>query len=543
MKAVLFVLICCTCCLTSVGQRPLNFNETFALYVKGRGYIKYQDRNRGINLGWSDLPVYEWKIVLGEQRASVPSNTAVALFNLTRNDYVIYARREYGINLDWLKGTGKSNARDWLLDGGLAGPQICTRLRNVTQKGKNENSYLSYGKRDNGIDLVWSSSPSACNIQLLQREIMTRVDSRTSIPLSSTEENRRYEQATKQMDVLGSDFEGEQFIGMAPAERSNRKLLQHHNDTWYPIDGFKRTVCGKLTKYFPFDGSIFTDNDDDLNLNIVPSNDFRHLLTKATEIGNRRANKNSVFEHIQAEIDVIDAPYKDYFYPSKRYAPPLNEKVCAYGPFVTDKGHSHKPEIHTAEQIWWKAGRTYLLSFMCDNSGRFDGLLYGDFPPLRDLNNTGDDYDTDNGKHSFNGPWAPKPIKGTYAIAFKIKLGQERAYFEVGKITGLNFASVQAQPANAHLLVYQSDTIALVRELDELDMNVTFEKVVRMPASSPQGGMFIQGYVVLEAKTGKAFSGYENGKRTDDAGQLLVKVTKTLFAKNAFPSFRKLLPQ
>ena len=550
MKKIAFNLACCIYGLTSAGQSSLKYNETFALYVKGHGYVRYEERDRGINLGWSEAPVYEWKIVLGTQRTTVPSNTPVALFNLTRNDYMIYAQREYGINLKWLTDTKKTNARDWLLQGSLRGQKICLRLRNVTQKDKRENSYISYGERDNGINLMWSAEPSECNILLLRRSVIVRVDSRSTLPLISQEERRQFEQASKQMDVLGSDFNGEQFIGMAAAERSDAKTFRQHTDTWFPIDGFKRTVCGKLNRYVIYDGSVFTDDDDDLNLDIVPSNDFKLLFAKATDIGNKRANENSafgdifknrVFDHVQAEIDVIDAPYKDLFYPSKQYAPSVNRSVCAYGPLVSDKGHSHKPEIHTAEQIWWKSGTSYFLSYMCDNSGRFDGLLDGNIPGAPDLKNTGDDYDTDDGKHSFNGPWAPKPIPGSYAIAFRIKVGQERAYFDVGKIAGKNYESVKNQPTNAHFLIYQNDTIALVKESDELDMNVTFEKVVRVPGLTLQSADFIQGYVVLQTKTGKAFTGYKNNVRNDEGGQLLVRVIKTIYRKNNYPAFRKLL--
>jgi hypothetical protein len=105
-----------------------------------------------------------------------------------------------------------------------------------------------------------------------------------------------------------------------------------------------------MSNYFAYDVSFLTDNDDDLNLNIVPSSAFSHLLSKAIKIGSRRAGKHIRYPHIQAEIDVLDAPYKEFFYPNKTYAPRLNNKVCTYGPFVSDVGHVHKPEIHTAEQ-------------------------------------------------------------------------------------------------------------------------------------------------------------------------------------------------
>jgi len=511
------------------AQTTIQNNETFALFVKGHGYIKYQERDRGINLGWTNTPVYEWKFTGGVQGSPVPVALPVALFNLTANDYVIYAERDNGINLRWLKDTKLANTRDWLLEGNIAGMQPCIYLRNATQKAKNERSYIAYGERDNGINLVWANRSALCNIQFFRSPVITQVDNRTILPLATAEDNKLFAQALKQMDVIGNDFYGEQFIGMAAAERSD--IISTHTDTWFPIDGFKRTVCGTMTNYFAYDGSVFSDNDDDLNLNIVPSVDFRPLLGQATTVGNRRAGKNVFYGHIQAEIDVLDAPYKDFFYPNKPDAPKLNTNVCAFGPFVSDAGHDHKPEIHTTEQIWWKDGNNYLLSFMCDVSGRFDGLLDANDPKITNLNNTGDDYDTDDGKHTFGGPWSPRPIKGSYAIAFNVIKGEELVRFDIRKVAGKNYEPVSVQNANTHYLVYQGDTIAVVTESDNLDMNIKFEKVVRVPAFTRVLAPSIRGYIILQMNTGKAFTGYVNGKRNDDGGQLLVKVAKSVIKK------------
>jgi hypothetical protein len=71
-------------------------------------------------------------------------------------------------------------------------------------------------------------------------------------------------------------------------------------------------------------------------------------------------------------------------------------------------------------------------------------------------------------------------------------------------------------------------------------MNVKFERVVKLGSITAIQPQVIQGYVVLQVRTGKAFTGYVNGKRNDDGGQLLVKVAKTVYRRSALKDFKKL---
>ncbi len=103
--------------------------------------------------------------------------------------------------------------------------------------------------------------------------------------------------------------------------------------------------------------------------------------------------------------------------------------------------------------------------------------------------------------------------------------------FDITKVAGKNYEPVIVQNANTHYLVYQRDTIAVVTESDNLDMNIKFEKVVMVPPFTRMLAPSIRGYIILQMNTGKAFTGYVNGKRTDDGGQLLVKVAKTAIKK------------
>jgi hypothetical protein len=94
---------------------PIRFGERFAIHVRDGGYLRYGEREYGINLKWSDDPHYEWRI----RREAADANTVVqttdivGLFNTIANDYLFYDPRRYGINLKWLRDEGKFNDVPW----------------------------------------------------------------------------------------------------------------------------------------------------------------------------------------------------------------------------------------------------------------------------------------------------------------------------------------------------------------------------------------------------------------------------------------------
>jgi hypothetical protein len=86
---------------------PIKFNEPVAIHVRGGGFVVYQGGRRGINLGWSDQPKYEWRITGGESDQDVAPGRVVGLFNTVEDDHLIYETRDWGIDLKWLKDRGK----------------------------------------------------------------------------------------------------------------------------------------------------------------------------------------------------------------------------------------------------------------------------------------------------------------------------------------------------------------------------------------------------------------------------------------------------
>lgn len=84
------------------GSGPLQLGQPIAVFVKGGGYLHYKERKYGINLEYSQTPMYQWEF-RGTGTGPVRLKTSVSLYNSVSRDYVVYCRRDYGINLRWAK--------------------------------------------------------------------------------------------------------------------------------------------------------------------------------------------------------------------------------------------------------------------------------------------------------------------------------------------------------------------------------------------------------------------------------------------------------
>ncbi len=94
---------------TGTPYHDMHYGERFALYNASAGsYVKYGWREYGINLLWSEDPVYEWSFEGHDGAAPLGGDRRVwwtdhvALYNHNLDEYVAYGEREYGIDLDWL---------------------------------------------------------------------------------------------------------------------------------------------------------------------------------------------------------------------------------------------------------------------------------------------------------------------------------------------------------------------------------------------------------------------------------------------------------
>jgi hypothetical protein len=80
----------------------VRYGETVALGNGGDpSFAHYEDRTVGINLGWSEAPVFEWRILGGKPGEPVKTNAPVALFNAKADEFLIYFDRDVGGDIGW----------------------------------------------------------------------------------------------------------------------------------------------------------------------------------------------------------------------------------------------------------------------------------------------------------------------------------------------------------------------------------------------------------------------------------------------------------
>ena len=81
---------------------PVRYGELVAPgYGISPSFIKYEERTVGINLGWSDSPVFEWKLLGGPIGRPVSSGDLLAIYNQRAGDCLIYFDRTVGGDIGW----------------------------------------------------------------------------------------------------------------------------------------------------------------------------------------------------------------------------------------------------------------------------------------------------------------------------------------------------------------------------------------------------------------------------------------------------------
>ena len=81
----------------------LDTSDLIAIQVLEGAYLKYGAREYGINIVWSQTPVYEWAILSEDKSVSrIQNNKKYAIFNKTKQSFLVYGEREDNIGqLKW----------------------------------------------------------------------------------------------------------------------------------------------------------------------------------------------------------------------------------------------------------------------------------------------------------------------------------------------------------------------------------------------------------------------------------------------------------
>jgi hypothetical protein len=101
----------------------IRHGDFIAIHVKGGKYLRYQKRTVAVNLAWSDTPLEEWQIIGAKAGEPVMVGQPFSLKNKVEDDVLVYAVREFGINLRWDKDyqlKGDRSLGDAVLEVGIA---------------------------------------------------------------------------------------------------------------------------------------------------------------------------------------------------------------------------------------------------------------------------------------------------------------------------------------------------------------------------------------------------------------------------------------
>lgn len=318
-------------------------------------------------------------------------------------------------------------------------------------------------------------------------------------------------------------------LGVAGEDPVGKRIYQYPaKEKWFPVPlplgDVKQTLCGKLHDFF-FYNPWHSGDEADWNLNIIPSPRYAYILEEAknlpmVDLGEVKDCPPGERNCLQAEITPDESLYDGYnfyWFNANTETSPLEGKcLCTYGPWVLDKKHGFRPEIHPSELLWWKdparaecgepssaSAGTYLL-LVQDDSNRYDRI---------------NDYDTMGTPDLCWRPWSAYPRTGKFKLAFRVNTlvtTPQSLRISILEHRNVNANLDDATDGSEHTLVYNGRPLLTVRELSgDSYVQVGFEGYFsRMEAE----GEVLYGFVTLTGSVGKGDRGAE--------GYLLIRVTQ-----------------
>ncbi|MEO8329066.1 MAG: hypothetical protein ABI586_03585 [Candidatus Nanopelagicales bacterium] len=209
----------------------------------------------------------------------------------------------------------------------------------------------------------------------------------------TAEQVTRWDSArTQSLGVIGQDPVGSR-IGPSPAIKGG-PIGPFAGQNWYPLDGYKHTLCGRLDRFKIYDGDWYEEAAEmDWNNFIVPSDAYGYILEDARAIADpgelqdcpKDSNNRNCLE---AEITPDEHLYHNVFFDRRNpppntyldwvtYSPLTGTDLCTYGPWIREEVHGDRPEIHPSELFWWRqpgiqGEESFFLMLLQDDSNRFD---------------------------------------------------------------------------------------------------------------------------------------------------------------------------
>ncbi len=336
-------------------------------------------------------------------------------------------------------------------------------------------------------------------------------------PSCSTTQNNEMDRIVRnQQGIHGSDPVSHR-IGPYAAEKI------YFGRNWYPMDGFKHTLCGTLYDFRVHDGSFifFGSNEKDWNNFIAPDPAYRYLVDDVLRWEPDLDDRNDEWHTHEGRYTMegeITPPEGLFRYPPfnlvTRTSSIEGRNVCTYGPWVREEVHANRPEIHPSEQYWWGSDRIKYMLLLQDNSNR-----YNERSDFRDIPDRG-----------FK-PWASSPLSGEFRIPFKVNIGEETHKYSVqieykSKLVTRDDAEasrdVGAGRRYAVTKNFQAPIIIEEWQAVDEDIGVMFEEVCYNSSTNE-----IRGYIVLNVKVGTR----------DEQGFVVLRLNKSVIDPVPYRNF------
>lgn len=262
-------------------------------------------------------------------------------------------------------------------------------------------------------------------------------------------------------------------------------------NNWHPLRVPKQILVGTFSSFGVFDWGT----ESDWNIHIAPGPDFENLITTALE--RIYADTDEWMRTpdgrytIEAEITPPGYGRNNPWFNNIHVKTYLqNKQIGVYGPFVGERLHGYRPEIHPCEQIWWKENdNTTVLLLVADASFRFDEMS---------------DYSTQ-GAIGDPKPWSlSRAQEALIKIPFSVNPGRQATAYSIINLMGRqgyynNASYPDATSGTTHTISYNGRDLLTVFESSELGqyVGISFDDVCFNASQN-----LLQGFIILKTAIG-----------------------------------------
>jgi hypothetical protein len=193
---------------------------------------------------------------------------------------------------------------------------------------------------------------------------------------------------------------------------------------WFPADVVKRTLCGRLDRFELFYTPV-SDHEADFHPFIDAFPPYRYLTDDLQPI---TTDSLPTYGEITLPGGIWTNPPwftlpRGRSFSSQVVRSPAAEgglegsPFCIYGPWVFEDFHSNQPEIHPAQQMWWRVpgGDEVRWLLAQDISNRFQKEMY-----YCDVEGDASEQHCDEARPAEFVAWAPPSISGEALVAYEL---------------------------------------------------------------------------------------------------------------------------